>query len=187
MTEIFAISGGHNLGKTTLCHELCWELNRRGFDAGFVQEAVRRSQFMFKGDRGMKMHVETLLLHLLEEVAASDVFNVLVCDRSAVDYLAYANVRFGRRFGETLYDTLYGAVSSYARSYKRVFILKSVPSAERLGNFREGENTDSVTVSDECALLCREFSIPFEVVELPHGSDRSQLVLESILMQLGHS
>lgn len=186
MTEIFAVSGGHTLGKTTLCHELSWELNRRGLGAGYIQEAVRRSQFMFKGDRGMKMHVETLLLHLMEEITASDVFDVLVCDRSAIDYLAYANVRFGRRFGETLYDTLHSAVSSYSRSYKLVFILKTAPLGDRHGNFRQGENTDSLTVSDECVALCKEFSVPFEVVELPPGSERSQLVLGSILKHLGH-
>lgn len=184
MPRIFAISGGHTLGKTTLCHELSWELNRRGIGAGYIQEAVRRSQFMFKGDRSMKMHVETLFLHIVEEVTASDVFNLLICDRSAIDYLAYANVRFGRQAGDVLYDTLAATVSNYSRSYEKVFVLKSEPVAHEVGNFRDGENSDALAISDECIRICEELDVPFQPVNLPPGPERSSTVLKEMLSLL---
>jgi predicted ATPase len=185
LTRVFAISGGQTLGKTTLCHELSWELKRRGLSAGYIQEAVRRSQFMFKGDRGIKMHIETLFLHIIEEVTGSVAFDILVCDRSAVDYLAYANLRFGRNSGDVLYDTVRASVSSYCRSYEKIFVLRSSPVLDDVSNFREGENTAALDVSDECIEICREFGVPYELVELPPGPGRSQFVLSSILASLG--
>lgn len=185
MPRVFAISGGHTLGKTTLCHELSWELNRRGIGAGHIQEAVRRSQFMFKGDRSMKMHVETLFLHIVEEVTASDVFEILICDRSAIDYLAYANVRFGRQSGDLLYDTLAATVSNYSRSYEKVFVLRSEPAEYEAGNFRDGENADAQTISDECIRICKELDVQFQTVDLPPGPERSSIVLSEIRSLLG--
>ena len=54
------------MGKTTLCHELVRELNLRNQSAGFVQEAVLRSKYMFKESRCIEMHLETIMFHILE-------------------------------------------------------------------------------------------------------------------------
>ena len=69
MGKIFAVSGGQQMGKTILCHELVRELNLRNQSVGFVQEAVLRSKYMFKESRCIEMHLETIMFHILGRMA----------------------------------------------------------------------------------------------------------------------
>ncbi|TRW94406.1 hypothetical protein [Candidatus Methylobacter oryzae] len=136
---------------------------------------------MFKGDRSLQMHIETLMLHIIEEVTASSVFDVLICDRSAIDYLAYANLRFDKQKDSALYETISATVSSYSSVYEKIFILSSTPEFKAYGNFRSGENTSSTNVSDECLRLCKNLGAQFEHVALEPSAERSSYVLGKIL------
>ena len=90
MTKI-AVVGTHGAGKSTLCYQLASFFKSKGGNVDIIQERIRFSPFPFNE----KMTKETALwgyhaqiLRELESLAKG--FNVVICDRSAMDYFFYA-------------------------------------------------------------------------------------------------
>jgi AAA domain-containing protein len=122
---LFAITGASGAGKTTLCHATTAALKKIGINAGMVHEAARDSQYLHAGDRSLAMHVEVLGLHISNEMRARRMHRVVVCDRSVVDFLTYAELRFGapvKREDAILFACLQSAADNYARLYDHIFV-----------------------------------------------------------------
>jgi len=122
---LFAITGASGAGKTTLCHATTAALKKIGINAGMVHEAARDSQYVHAGDRSLAMHVEVLGLHISNEMRARRMHRVVVCDRSVVDFLTYAELRFGapvKREDAILFECLKSAAHNYARLYDHIFV-----------------------------------------------------------------
>jgi len=122
---LFAITGAPGAGKTTLCHATTAALKKIGINAGMVHEAARDSQYLHAGDRSLAMHVEVLGLHISNEMRARRMHHVVVCDRSVIDFLTYAELRFGAPVGradEILFACLQSAARDYATLYDHIFV-----------------------------------------------------------------
>jgi ABC-type dipeptide/oligopeptide/nickel transport system ATPase component len=131
---LFAITGASGAGKTTLCHAATAALKKIGINAGMVHEAARDSQYLHAGDRSLAMHVEVLGLHISNEMRARRMHRVVVCDRSVVDFLTYAELRFGapvKREDAILFAYLQSAAQSYARLYDHIFVPAPYNLADR--------------------------------------------------------
>ena len=122
---LFAITGASGAGKTTLCHATTAALKKIGINAGMVHEAARDSQYVHAGDRSLAMHVEVLGLHISNEMRARRMHRVVVCDRSVVDFLTYAELRFGaplKGADANLFALLKSAADNYAILYDHIFV-----------------------------------------------------------------
>lgn len=140
MALIFAISGAHGTGKTTLVHSVVAKLKRRGIHAGAVHEVARGSHYLLAGKRSIEMHLEVMGLHLAEEMRASREYDVVIADRSMLDFLAFARARFGNRHCEKYTGALSSFVHAYAHTYQCVFVTSSSYPDEPKDSIRSQEN-----------------------------------------------
>jgi nicotinamide riboside kinase len=183
MANLFPIAGGQLTGKTTLCHKVVSQLKMLGINAGYSQEAVRTSYLMFKGDRGEKMHLESLLIQIGNEIIASEHYDVVICDRSAIDYLAYARLRFP--YSNNVYiESVEALVLKYSEIYAKVFITNKTIGWDAGDPLRVGENTESESVSQTIADIAKKIGVPWEWIEAATQDTPSHSVTERVLLQL---
>jgi len=86
------IVGTHFSGKTTICHKLVAELKSLNYKADIVREAARYSYFYTSGIRNFEMQLDLLTRHVTEELDISRTNDIVVCDRTVIDILAYTNL-----------------------------------------------------------------------------------------------
>jgi len=91
-----AFIGTHGTGKTTLAHELVTNLKKRGIDAGIMSEVARQCPLPIKEDTTKKSQIWIILTQIIKEIEAEEKFEVVVCDRSALDGYCYYTSKFGR-------------------------------------------------------------------------------------------
>lgn len=184
MSRHFAICGGQLTGKTALCHHIVSELKRLGFNAGYTQEAVRSGYLMFKGQRSKKMHLESLLIQVSQEIVASEHYDPLICDRSAIDYLAFANLRFPHGDRSVFLDTVAATVTQYSKIYSKVYIMRTYGSVDAGDKIRSGENVTPESVSEEVARLCQNFGISWSWVDDRFQYGERHLIVDDLLRHI---
>jgi GTPase SAR1 family protein len=110
-----AFVGSHGVGKTTLCFDLASQLKRLDIAVELVKEVARRCPLPI--NEQTTIDAQTWILHtqIAEEVAASAIYDAVVCDRSVLDNYAYLVARAGRR------PELDALVGSWIRSYDALF------------------------------------------------------------------
>ncbi|WP_106189079.1 AAA family ATPase [Umezawaea tangerina] len=87
----FAISGTHLTGKTTLCHDVVARLLRRGYAVSLALEPSRISRYLAGGSRGHMTQLELFAGTIAAEVEALRSAEIVICDRSLLDVLAYTD------------------------------------------------------------------------------------------------
>lgn len=92
-----AFLGTHGVGKTTLCFDVAARLKRLDLAVDLVKEVARACPLPI--NRGTTLEAQEWILHtqIAQEIAASARYQVVVCDRSALDNYAYLVQRVGRR------------------------------------------------------------------------------------------
>ncbi len=88
----YAISGRDHTGKTTICHAVTARLRAAGVDAQMVDEQSRRSVALAEGRREVPTQLDLFARTVVVELEVSRSTNVVVCDRSLVDILAYTDL-----------------------------------------------------------------------------------------------
>jgi hypothetical protein len=88
----YAVSGRDHTGKTTICHAVTARLRAEGVDAQMVDEQSRRSVALAEGRRGIATQLDLFARTVVVELEVSRATEVVVCDRSLVDILAYTDL-----------------------------------------------------------------------------------------------
>jgi predicted ATPase len=88
----YAISGRDHTGKTTICHAVTARLRAQGVDADMVDEQSRRSVALAEGRRGISTQLDLFARTVVVELEVARSSEVVVCDRSLVDILAYTDL-----------------------------------------------------------------------------------------------
>lgn len=147
MTKI-AFSGAQISGKTTLCFGLMNILKINNINAGYVPEAARSSMYLFKGDRGIEMHLESLMRHITNELIYSDFHDVLICDRSCIDFLAYAYCRFSEKEVENnpILKSVKDLSLNYVKTYDMIYVIPPINMENNNDRLRNSENTEQTNV-----------------------------------------
>jgi predicted ATPase len=124
MSRRYAIIGTHNAGKTTLCHTVVSILMRRGTSVGLALEPSRRSRYLAAGIRGYATQLEIFSATVLNEIEASRNNEIVICDRSIIDVLAYTNSLTEPPAGTEVFakQAMEAFAHHYAHSYTAFFI-----------------------------------------------------------------
>ena len=110
-----AFVGTHGVGKTTLCFDLAAQLKRLDLGVDIVKEVARRCPLPINEDTTYDAQAWILHTQIAEEIAASNQYEVVVCDRSVLDNYAYLVARVGRR------PELDPLVRDWVRGYDALF------------------------------------------------------------------
>jgi GTPase SAR1 family protein len=151
-----AFVGSHGVGKTTLCFDLASQLKRLDIAVELVKEVARRCPLPI--NEQTTIDAQTWILHtqIAEEVAASALYEAVVCDRSVLDNYAYLVARVGRR------PELDALVWSWIRTYDALF---KVPILDA-PSF-DGMRAVSPTFQAEIDAMIEQLLGEFEVEALP--------------------
>ncbi|HKL23958.1 MAG TPA: AAA family ATPase [Candidatus Nanoarchaeia archaeon] len=84
-----AFIGTHGTGKTTIAHQLVYELKKRGVNADFSEEIARRCPLPINETASSDTQKWILGRQVTEETEKSYGCDVLVCDRSVLDTYSY--------------------------------------------------------------------------------------------------
>jgi hypothetical protein len=92
-----AFIGSHGVGKTTLCFDVAARLKRLDLGVDLVKEVARACPLPI--NKSTTLEAQSWILHtqIAEELAADSRYQVVVCDRSALDNYAYLVHQVGRR------------------------------------------------------------------------------------------
>jgi nicotinamide riboside kinase len=110
-----AFVGTHGVGKTTLCFDLASQLKRLDLGVDLVKEVARRCPLPINEATTLDAQAWILHTQVAEEIAASAMHEVVICDRSVLDNYAYLVARVGR---QSALDTL---VSDWIGGYDALF------------------------------------------------------------------
>jgi len=87
-----ALSGTHNCGKTTLLLDVYSKLKDLGYKSvGILPEIARICPFAINQETTFKSQYWILTQHIFYEIILQEKYEILLCDRTVVDNLAYAN------------------------------------------------------------------------------------------------
>jgi predicted ATPase len=122
----YAISGRDHTGKTTICHAVTAHLRAQGVDAQMVDEQSRRSVPLAQGRREVATQLDLFARTVLVELEVSRATEVVVCDRSLVDILAYTDLLDGD--DDESDAALRAAMDAFAERYLATYTAIFVPS-----------------------------------------------------------
>lgn len=110
-----ALLGSHGVGKTTLCYDLAARLKRLDQSVEIVREVARQCPLPL--NRQTTLAAQQWILHrqITDELAAANLADVVLCDRSALDNYAYLVARLGPR------QELEPLVADWMRGYDALF------------------------------------------------------------------
>ncbi|MBK8230854.1 MAG: ATP-binding protein [Candidatus Eisenbacteria bacterium] len=91
-----AFIGTHGVGKTTLTFELAARLKRRNYRVELVKEVARRCPLPLNRDTTLEAQAWILHTQIALEIESVRGYDVLICDRSALDNYAYLVAQCGR-------------------------------------------------------------------------------------------
>jgi predicted ATPase len=110
-----ALIGSHGTGKTTLCFDLAARLKRLDLSVDIVKEVARRCPLPLNRDTTLAAQQWILHQQIADELAATEQFEAVVCDRSVLDNYAYLVLGVGRR------DELEPMVAEWMRTYDGLY------------------------------------------------------------------
>ncbi len=117
-----AFIGSHGVGKTTLCYGLAARLKRRDTSLDLVREVARRCPLPINEQTGLAAQSWILHTQIAEETVAAGQYEVVICDRSALDNYVYLLLAAGPQPG------LEAMVAEWMTTYD---LLVHVPIVER--------------------------------------------------------
>jgi nicotinamide riboside kinase len=144
--KVIAISGGESTGKTTLATQLCGRLRTRGLLAELVYEPGASLPFAPTFlDKGIEGWLYQITKRISQEVAVATRPNVdvLIVDRTPIDFLAYYATRFlptASLEDQALYEALLALGTAWVRRYDLIYSLSVTGSTYRADGFRAHES-----------------------------------------------
>lgn len=121
--DVFKIAfiGTHGVGKTTLCYGLAARLKALDVSLELVREVARRCPLPINEETGLAAQSWILHSQIAAESVAEAQYDVVICDRSALDNYVYLILAEGHQ------DHLDGLVESWMSTYD---LLVHVPIVE---------------------------------------------------------
>lgn len=110
-----ALLGSHGVGKTTLCFDLAARFKRLDLSVEIVREVARRCPLPLNRETTLAAQQWILHQQIADEIAATQEFEAVLCDRSVLDNYAYLVASVGPR------AELEPMVSEWLRSYDALF------------------------------------------------------------------
>ena len=100
-----AFVGSHGVGKTTLCYGLAARLKARDVSLEVVREVARRCPLPINEETSLEAQSWILHTQIAEELVAEAHYEVVICDRSALDNYVYLLLAEGSQPGlESMID-----------------------------------------------------------------------------------
>ena len=114
-----AYSGTHGTGKTTSAFEKCLDVKMKQGDitVTIVNEIARRCPFPINKDVTSTTQLWLVNKQINEEITASSLFDVVICDRTVMDCLAYTSL-----VSKDLFRRLLPMVDYHASSYDLIIV-----------------------------------------------------------------
>lgn len=112
-----ALVGTHGVGKTTVAFELAGVLKRRGKTVELLTEIARECPLPLNEKASPEAYQWIIGRQIQLEIEKSLRAEILVCDRSALDNLAY----YVRRYGASGHEA--DALKAYCRSWMQTYNL----------------------------------------------------------------
>jgi predicted ATPase len=122
----YAISGRDHTGKTTICHAVTARLRAAGVDAQMVDEQSRRSVALAAGRREVATQLDLFARTVVVELEVARSTEVVVCDRSLVDILAYTDLLPAP--GDPVEVAMCRAMDAFAEHFLATYAAIFVPS-----------------------------------------------------------
>ena len=111
-----ALIGTHGVGKTTLCYELAARLKRLDRAVDVVKEVARECPLPINQTTTLDAQAWILHAQCAREIAAVNLADVVVCDRSVLDNYAYLVHAVGRQ--KDLEPWIAGWCATYTALFK---------------------------------------------------------------------
>ena len=124
----YAVSGRDHTGKTTICHAVTARLRARGVDADMVDEQSRRSVALAQGRRGITTQLDLFARTVVVELEVARSSEVVVCDRSLVDILAYTDLLDTARPDAPADAAMRRAMDAFAEHYLATYAIIFLPA-----------------------------------------------------------
>lgn len=164
MNKKLAFVGSHGVGKTTAAYKLAAKLKHLNFTCEIVHEAARNCPFSINQDAQEETHLWILAKQIQTELEASQKTDLVICDRSVLDTMAYHE-----RVLETLsYPTLTGL---------NEFVWSFMPTYDYLVYIRPDDSTP--LVDDGVRDIDRDFQLDIHRRMLEYFSSETFSKLKS--------
>lgn len=150
-----AFIGSHGVGKTTLCFDLAARLKRLDHSVEIVKEVARRCPLPLNRDTTLAAQQWILHQQIADELAATDRFEAVICDRSVLDNYAYLVARLGPR------AELEPMVVDWVRSYDALFKVP-ILQAPRFDGTRDLSEEFQVQIDQQIDRLLVRFGLRCE-------------------------
>lgn len=168
-----AFLGTHGVGKTTLCFDVAARLKRLDLAVDLVKEVARSCPLPINRDTTLEAQEWILHTQIAQEIAAASRYQVVVCDRSALDNYAYLVMQVGRR---SELDALVGAWMGTYQGLFKVPIL-STPSFDGTRDTSAAFQAEVDQVIDD---LLSAFQVPCVRLDPTHRDGWVDEVLRSV-------
>lgn len=173
--RLIALEGTHGTGKTTLALALVARLKQAHLNACYMGETARDSPFLEgvvvhgKGSMDISAELHIFATQIAREQLLARYHRVLVCDKSVVNVVAYANLLMGRSdHASRLLASMVGLCRAYVPLYDAAFLLSD---RHQLGltedPFRPGDGALRDAVEAELVRICTEVGMALQPV--PRG------------------
>jgi nicotinamide riboside kinase len=152
----YAIIGAHSSGKSTFAMRLAYQLKILGQNVDLIQERVRYSPFPFNEKSTIQTNMWLYHKQICRELESETRgFDVLVCDRAAIDSIIYAQYRgLYNDYMKILEDCTHEWMLSYDRIY---FLEPDVPIHD------DGVRSTDEKVRDEIHQLFDDYVYSLEM------------------------
>jgi hypothetical protein len=173
-----AFIGTHGTGKTTLCYETAAALKKRDLAVEMVKEVARSCPLPINQDTTLSAQSWILHTQIACEIEAAERYEIVICDRSALDNYAYLVHRMGP------VDYLDELVRGWLPTYDHLF---KVPILGR----PSFDGTRAVTqefqrgIDEEVDRLIARFGVVPHALEASRRGNWVDGVLKAILPSLG--
>ncbi len=117
MGNKLAFIGPHGTGKTTLVHELTFDLKKRGVNVFPLEEVARTSPLPINENSVPKTQLWMITKQISKEIEKENFYETIVCDRSILDSYCYHNYFFGE---EKSWEPL---IKDYLGTYDEIILV----------------------------------------------------------------
>ena len=118
MKRKIAISGSHSTGKTFLLYELAkkYKLKYPNKEISIVSEVSRKCPYPINENTPLESQYWMFSTQIKMEMDATKETDIVICDRSIADHLAYAKL-----VSNGLYESMIPFVKEYIKTYDKIF------------------------------------------------------------------
>jgi predicted ATPase len=159
-----AFTGAHGTGKTTLTNAVLTELSKRGSVTAsrevprVIINMASDDEFFRRGNNSPLRQLIILVYQLIEDDEKRREAEIVVCDRTLIDHIAYTTVQFRDVFSKVELDVIMSAAKRWLQTYDAIFYLPIEFRVQDDG-VREGDTAFQREIDEEITLLYRQLGV----------------------------